>query len=157
VVVFQAERWGGGSNYMLTLANFLAGRSQCGPTCGDGVATGTEECDHGADNDDSVYGGCTTECKWGPFCGDGVKQGEEECDTGKMNGTVGPDSTGCNIACKQRHFCGDGIPDSDLGEECDLGEKNDLKLDANLQPAPDDPKAQVVCRRDCTVPPGIIF
>ena len=62
-----------------------------------------------------------------------------------------------SIACKRRHFCGDGISDTDLGEECDLGEKNDLKLDANLQPAPDDPKAQVVCRKNCTVPPGIIF
>jgi fibro-slime domain-containing protein len=157
VVVLQAERWGGGSNYMLTLANFLAGRSQCGPTCGDGVATGTEECDNGPDNNDSTYGGCTKECKWGPFCGDGERQGEEECDTGKMNGTVGPESTGCSIACKNRHFCGDGISDTDLGEECDLGEKNGLKLDANLQPAPDDSKAQIICRPDCTIPPAIIL
>ena len=72
VVVFQAERWCCGSNYMLTLANFIAGKSQCGPTCGDGVLTGTEECDNGADNNDTLYGGCTTQCKFGPFCGDGV-------------------------------------------------------------------------------------
>ena len=29
VVVFRAERWCCGSNYMLTLANFLAGKSVC--------------------------------------------------------------------------------------------------------------------------------
>jgi hypothetical protein len=37
VVVFQAERYGMGSNYMLTLANFIGGKTQCVPTCGDGV------------------------------------------------------------------------------------------------------------------------
>src|SRR5262249_15528356 len=67
VVVFQAERWCCGSNYMLTLANFLAGASQCVPACGDGVAVGGEECDCGGGtgavpagcpgpNDDATYG-----------------------------------------------------------------------------------------------------
>jgi fibro-slime domain-containing protein len=159
VVLFQAERWGGGSNYMLTLANFLAGRSQCGPTCGDGVVTGSEECDNGADNNDTTYGGCTTECRWGPFCGDGVVQGEpdgpEQCDAGKDNGSGGA----CNIACKKPRSCGDGVVDTDLGEECDLGDKNGVRLDTGLQPVADssDPTAQVFCSSECRIPPGVVY
>ena len=49
VVVLQAERWCCGSNYMLTLANFIGGKSQCVSTCGDGVVAGDEECDCGTD------------------------------------------------------------------------------------------------------------
>ena len=159
VVVFQAERWCCGSNYMLTLANFIAGRSQCGPTCGDGVATGTEECDSGADNNDTAYGGCTTQCTWGPFCGDGAVQGSEECDLGKQNGDTSLGKNGCSIACKKPRGCGDGIADSDLGEECDLAGNNGVKLDRQLQPVsdPNDPSAQVFCTIDCTIPPGIVY
>ncbi|MBN2574188.1 MAG: DUF4215 domain-containing protein [Deltaproteobacteria bacterium] len=163
VVVFQAERWCCGSNYMLTLANFLAGRSLCGPTCGDGVATGTEECDLGAENSDTAYGGCTTQCTWGPFCGDGVVQappdGPEECDLGKQNGDTTLGKDGCSIACKKPRGCGDGIVDTDLGEECDLAGNNGVKLDSQLQPTsdPDDPAGQVFCTVDCAIPPGIVY
>jgi fibro-slime domain-containing protein len=159
VVVFQAERWCCGSNYMLTLANFIAGRSQCGPTCGDGVATGTEECDHGAENDDTAYGGCTTKCTWGPFCGDGSVQGPEECDLGKQNGDTSLGKDGCSIACKKPRGCGDGHVDTDLGEECDLAGNNGVKLDSQLQPVsdPNDPAGQVFCNTDCTIPPGIVY
>jgi len=159
VVVFQAERWGGGSNYMLTLANFLAGRSQCGPTCGDGVATGSEECDNGADNNDTTYGGCTTQCTWGPFCGDGSAQGPEECDLGKQNGDTTLGKDGCSIACKKPRGCGDGHVDTDLGEECDLAGSNGVKLDSQLQPTsdPNDPAGQVFCTAECTIPPGIVY
>ncbi len=104
VVVLQAERWCCGSNYMLTLANFIGGKSQCVPTCGDGVTVADEECDCGdgtgpvpagcpGSNSDTTYGGCTTQCKWGAFCGDGTLQGPpdgpEECDLGKENGEGG--------------------------------------------------------------------
>ena len=160
VVVFQAERWCCGSNYMLTLANFLAGRSQCGPTCGDGVATGSEECDLGAENDDTTYGGCTTQCTWGPFCGDGVVQPEfEECDLGKQNGDTSLGKDGCSIACKKPRGCGDGNVDTDRDEECDLAGNNGVKLDSQLQPVsdPNDPAGQVFCTTDCTIPPGIVY
>lgn len=171
VVVFQAERWCCGSNYMLTLANFLAGKSTCIPRCGDGVATGGEECDCGdgtapvsagcpGPNDDSTYGGCTTECTWGAFCGDGVAQsppyGPEQCDLGKENGTAdGQDS--CSITCRQARFCGDGNVDSDLGEECDLGANNGLELDNDLQAVSEPGTGEILCTSDCFIPPGIVY
>lgn len=51
-------------------------------TCGDGLVwTGEEACDHGADNNDVDYQGCTESCQWGPRCGDGLLQpDDEECD-----------------------------------------------------------------------------
>lgn len=173
VVVFQAERWCCGSNYMLTLANFLAGKSQCVPTCGDGVAVADEECDCGTDpshvpagcpgpNDDATYGGCTTQCKWGPFCGDGTVQsppdGPEQCDLGKQNGDIGAGAK-CSIACQNPRSCGDGVVDTDLGEECDLGANNGVKLDNQLQPVsdPNDPNGQIFCTTDCTIPAGVVY
>jgi len=174
VVVFQAERYGMGSNYMLTLANFIGGKTQCVPSCGDGVTVADEECDCGdgsgpvpagcpGANNDSTYGGCTTQCKWGPFCGDGTTQGApngpEECDLGKENGSASGGSNECSIACKSPRTCGNGVVDTDLGEECDMGVNNGLKLDSQLQPVtdPNDPNGQVFCTNDCMIPPGIVY
>ncbi len=167
VVVFQAERWGGGSNYMLTLANFIGGRNQCEPACGDGVTVADEECDCGNDpaklpagcpgpNSDSTYGGCTSQCKWGAFCGDGTVQGKEECDKGKDNGSEG---SMCSIACQAPRTCGDGKADTDLGEECDLGSLNGLKLGIDRQPVADQTgsEGRVFCQSNCTIPPQIYF
>lgn len=168
VVVFQAERWCCGSNYMLTLQNFLAGKSECVPTCGDGVAVAGEECDCGTGasavpngcpgpNNDSTYGGCGTKCTWGPFCGDAVVQappaGPEQCDLGKQNGATGGQER-CNATCRNPRVCGDGIADTDLSEECDLGDKNGASLDANQQPITDpaDRTGQVYCTKECTIP-----
>jgi len=173
VVVFQAERYGQGSNYMLTLANFIGGKTQCVPTCGDGVTVADEECDCGngtvsvpggcpGANSDTTYGGCTTQCKWGNFCGDNTVQGPpngpEECDLGKQNGDTSAGSQ-CSVSCKAPRSCGDGRVDTDLGEECDLGDRNGLKLDSQLQPVgdPNDPATQVFCTTDCTIPPGIVY
>ena len=155
VAVFQAERHTTASSYKLTLTGFNAAPTSCVPTCGDGVAVADEECDNGKDNSDTAYGGCTTACKWGGFCGDGIVNGLEECDNGKNNGTqYGPD--GCTLGCTRPHFCGDGRVDTDRGEECDLADKNGVKLDGNRTPS-SDTTAQIYCTSDCKIPPGVVF
>ncbi|MFC1641250.1 DUF4215 domain-containing protein, partial [Myxococcota bacterium] len=122
IAVFHADRHPRDSNYQLTLSGFSTIRSECNPACGDGVATAGEECDEGANNNDSVYGGCTLECKYGPFCGDGiVDTPDEECDDGQ-NVTAGYNVGGCAPGCRIPPVCGDGILDS--LEQCDNGMLN---------------------------------
>jgi fibro-slime domain-containing protein len=155
VAVFQAERHTTASSYKLTLTGFNASPTSCTPTCGDGVAVADEECDNGKDNSDTAYGGCTTQCKWGGFCGDGIVNGAEECDSGKNNGAVyGPE--GCTLGCTRPHFCGDGRVDTDRGEECDLADKNGVKLDRERTPATDG-TGQIYCTPECKIPQGVVF
>ncbi len=135
------------------------GSEQAGSICGDGLVTHYEECDCGtaigplpADcvgpNGDG-YGECTPRCTWGPFCGDGVVNGpDEECDLGSRNGA--PGRNGCTVGCKTPHYCGDRMIDSLLGEECDLGELNGVRLDLDGKPS-NGPDARVVCHTDCTI------
>jgi hypothetical protein len=89
-------------------------------------------------NNDTTYGGCTTQCKFGPFCGDGMMNGPEECDLGRMNGAPYGTMDGCTTACKHPHYCGDGNVDAASGEKCDLGPNNGTK------DAPCDAKCQVI-------------
>ena len=130
IAIFGADRHPPESNYQLTLQGFTTKRSNCQPRCGDGVVSAGEECDCGdgsgslpdgcsEKNDDSAYGGCTTECKFGSFCGDGIKDEPEDCDKGKENG-----GAECTLGCTEPHYCGDSIVDTNMGEQCDLGSNN---------------------------------
>ncbi len=121
IAVFQAERHPIASNYQLTLSGFQTDRSVCAPTCGDSIVTVSEECDNGAANSDTAYGGCQKDCTFGPHCGDGVKDASEACDDGK-NVSIAYGAQGCAPGCKLPPRCGDGV--LDLGEECDAGKAN---------------------------------
>ena len=71
--------------------------------CGDHLIwAGKEDCDNGPNNNDVLYGGCTTQCKYGPRCGDAKVQDLEECDLGPDNGTgeFSPDSVPCDDGCR---------------------------------------------------------
>ncbi len=124
IAVFHADVHPRESNYQLTLTGFTTTRSVCKATCGDGIVTAGEECDNGAANNDTLYGGCTTQCKWGPFCGDDIVNGPEQCDDGR-NTTITASSTtpgACAPGCKLPPRCGDGVLQP--GEECDDGASN---------------------------------
>jgi fibro-slime domain-containing protein len=122
VVLFQAERHPGDSNYGLTLANFVAGRSLCSSQCGDGIVTRDEACDLGVANNTGVAGGCNADCSLAAFCGDGQIAGSEECDDGANVSEYGG---GCAPGCVNAPRCGDGVVQ--LGpEQCDEGPANGM-------------------------------
>lgn len=109
--------------------------------CGDGLITGTEQCDDG----NAVSGdGCSSSCqiesgfqcvttqpsKCWAICGDGIKTPTEKCDDGNTVGGDGCSAT-CNIefgyickgspsTCYVPGICGDGKINA-TGETCDDG------------------------------------
>jgi cysteine-rich repeat protein len=91
--------------------------------CGNGVRSGTEQCDDGntADGD-----GCDSNCT-PTACGNGVVTGGEQCDDGNT-----ADGDGCDSNCTPT-ACGNGIVTG--SEECD---------DGNLVPGDG-------CQPDCTL------
>ncbi len=93
IMVFHAERQTYASTYKLTLSGFNTSRSECLPTCGDGILVAGEECDDGVN--DGGYGECAPGCVLGEYCGDGILQEAygEHCDDGNFrNGDECPSS-----------------------------------------------------------------
>ncbi len=122
IAVFHADRHPRESNYELTLSGFSTNISYCTPECGDGIQAGTEECDYGSQNDDSLYNGCTKSCRFGPFCGDHEINGTEQCDNSRNTTVTSGEPDGCAPGCVLPPECGDNK--IDVGEDCDNGSAN---------------------------------
>lgn len=91
-----------------------------GPSCGDGVVEGDEQCDAGLEN--TKEGACLPNCKLA-YCGDGiVHAGTEQCDDGFAENTL----TGACLPNCVLARCGDGVVQAGV-EECDFGEGNEFK------------------------------
>jgi fibro-slime domain-containing protein len=127
IVLFNAERHPTGSNFHLELSGFLAPRSYCTPTCGDGVVAGWETCDSGAANANGVYGVCNTSCSAMEYCGDNIRQSDHEaCDNGFNQDLLytSGETLACAPGCVLPPACGDGVVQAPY-ELCDNGSKND--------------------------------
>ncbi|HEX6245511.1 MAG TPA: fibro-slime domain-containing protein, partial [Polyangiales bacterium] len=122
IVLFHAERNPTGSNFRLTLDGFLAPRSTCTTTCGDGIRAGNEICDTNS-GQSSGYNVCLNNCTI-RFCGDGQVQAPQETCDAAVKVTYQQAAGGCGFDCKPAPYCGDGQVQAFAGEVCDDG-KND--------------------------------
>jgi fibro-slime domain-containing protein len=122
IVLFHAERNPTGSNFRLTLDGFLAPRSTCTTTCGDGTRAGNEICD-ALNAPASGYNVCLNTCKIN-FCGDGTVQSPNETCDDAVKVTYRQSAGGCGFDCRPAPYCGDGQVQAFAGEVCDDG-KND--------------------------------
>jgi fibro-slime domain-containing protein len=143
IVFFHAERHITASDFRLTLSGFLAPRSYCTPTCGDGIVAGGEACDDGPymldggandaggvtinggnwpDNTTVPSGRCSHSCTFRAYCGDGIAQPGEACDNGTNTDlyVTGSMTGKCAPGCLTPATCGDGIAQAAY-EQCDLG------------------------------------
>jgi len=140
IAIFHAERHVTASNFQLTLTGFNSAPSVCTPICGDGFATGSEQCDRGNLNvspSSNTYGQCTTECKLGPYCGDKTPQSPPELCDNSLNidayvSTV-PTAGMCAPGCVTPNYCGDGILQKANQEECDNGTANNQNVYGKCQ------------------------
>jgi cysteine-rich repeat protein len=119
IVLFHAERNPTGSNFRLTLDGFLAPRSTCATTCGDGIRAGNEVCDTDSELS-SGYNVCLASCTIN-FCGDGTTQGPDETCDSPNKVTYQQAAGGCGFDCRPAPYCGDGIVQAFAGEVCDDG------------------------------------
>lgn len=102
--------------------------------CGDGIVSGTEQCDYGSASTNKCYGEgnpyCTQEClckplETSPRCGDGKITSPEECDGGNVKTNICPsgykcDTPSCSCVVEEgTGQCGDGTVTPP--EECDHG------------------------------------
>jgi fibro-slime domain-containing protein len=166
VVVLQAERFGTGSNYWLTLTNFLPKTSQCVPVCGDAVVTPDEACDLGTAANTGAHGTCNADCTLPPFCGDGHVDDGEVCDDGSNTSLYG----GCAAGCVPGPKCGDGMVQApfedcddgtndggyrECGSTCHYGERcGDGVIQAPYEECDDGASnGSTTCRADCTIAP----
>ena len=119
IVLFHAERCPEHSVFRLTLDGFLAPRSTCTTTCGDGTRAGNEICDTGSVLS-SGYNVCLNNCTIN-FCGDGSTQGPSETCDSATKVTYQQTAGGCGFDCRAAPYCGDGVVQAFAGEVCDDG------------------------------------
>lgn len=103
-----------------------------GPGCGNSVVEGTEECDDGSANSDTIPDACRTNCT-SPDCGDAVVDSGEQCDDGNTTNGDGCDSACQNESAPKTLFVADRTTGSPPAGEV-LGFQNLASTTSNVEP-----------------------